>query len=107
MSEVRVKAGQEHFGTKDKVTHRYGPGDTMTVPDEHLKVFMRNMGDKFEVVGGEVAKEEEPETPVEFDVKTADKKSLLTAAEELGLEVDARWSEKRLREEVEKALTGE
>lgn len=105
MAEVRVKKGQEHFVTEEGVLRRYGPGETLTVQDKALKGFMANVGDKFDVVGGgDAEEEEEEETEKEFDVKTADRKALLAEAKALGMEVDSRWGDKRLREEVASVL---
>ena len=110
MAEVRVKKGQEHFAMEKGVLRQYGAGATMQVPDESLKAFMRNVGDKFDVVGAEGIEiegtEEETEEDSLSELKDADRETLLAAAKDLDLKVDPKWNLKKLRKEVEKALKG-
>ena len=74
------------------VAVHYGKGDTFDGTEKELKTF----GDRLERVSGG----DKPPEPDGMD-------DLRKQAEELGIEVDGRWGEKKLRAEIDAALEAE
>ena len=75
---------------------RYETGDTFDGTERELLVF----GDRLEKADAQASAKPEPEPePKEHDTL----ESLRQEAEALGIEVDGRWKEARLRDEIAKA----
>lgn len=103
MLSVRVKRRGVTRREEGKLIN-YAVGDELSVTEAEYK----KLRDKYELLSSRPAKLKD-KTPVddtgEFDVEKASREELDAKAEELGIEVGARWGDRRVRDAIEEALT--
>lgn len=82
------------------------PGDNPAadVPDKHCKSdFVKNLIKIGDLSVAQPDKQEDEPAPAPVATEQDDTESLRTQAKALGIDVDNRWGDKRLQEEIEKA----